>query len=211
MPILRAFSQLCEVSDKVQLLFAGKLADDIKDEFESYVRDNKLSERVKVTGYIEIEQFKEYIDMTDICMNLRYPSNGETSGSLMRILAKGRCVVVNDIGSFSEIPDDCCIKLPSVDKMGESRETGEIFNVLRRLIEEPQLCSEISSAARKYAEENLDIKVVAKKYFEYITADNAECMVTEKVIEALRNDSSLSRSDVSGIAATIAYAKGCVG
>ena len=25
--------------------------------------------------------------------------------------------IVNDIGSFSELPDDACIKLPSVEKM----------------------------------------------------------------------------------------------
>ena len=66
-------------------------------------------------------------------MNLRWPYNGETSGSLMRILAKGKCVVVNDVGSFSEIPGECCCRLPSVEELSEGEEEDEISKAMLRL------------------------------------------------------------------------------
>ncbi|MBR4628447.1 MAG: glycosyltransferase [Ruminococcus sp.] len=208
MPILQAFARLRHEHENVMLLFAGKPADDLKPELERFIADNDLADSVRITGYISIEQFKEYIDMTDICLNLRYPSNGETSGSLMRILAKGRCVVINDIGSFSEIDDDICVKLPSVETMGEVHEPDEIYSALSRLVSSPELREEKGSAARKFAEENLDLHIVARKYYEYILSGRREPALSEQMIAALRNDPNVSPSDYPEIAETLAYAKG---
>ncbi len=36
---------------------------------------------------------------------------GETSGSLQRALGLGKSVIVSDIGSFAELPDDVCLKV----------------------------------------------------------------------------------------------------
>ena len=208
MPILQAFAKLRKEHSNVKLLFAGKPADDLKPELEKFIADNKLSDCVEITGYISIEQFKEYIDMTDICLNLRYPSNGETSGSLMRILAKGRCVVINDIGSFSEIDDSICVKLPSVEKMGEVREPEEIYSALKTLVEEPEKRIAIGLAARKFAEENLDLRIVAKNYYDYILSGRKEPALNEALITSLASDGNISPSDYDGIAETLSYAKG---
>ncbi|MDE6102598.1 MAG: hypothetical protein K2F73_06450, partial [Ruminococcus sp.] len=141
-------------------------------------------------------------------INLRYPYNGETSGSLMRILAKGKCVIVNDIGSFSEIPDNSCVKLPSVEKMGESLESDKIYKVLKRLVENGQERTETGLNARKFAEEELDIKSAVEKYYNFIISEKAVCPVTEKLIETLRNDRNMTSYDVQGLSVTLSYAKG---
>lgn len=145
--------------------------------------------------------------MSDICLNLRYPYNGETSGSLMRILAKGRCVIVNDIGSFSEIPDNACIKLPSVENMGEINEPNEIYNVLKRLVENPGERLEKASYAREYAEKILDIKYIAKKYYNTISSEKIKSPVTEDLIQQLKNDVNINSSDIKGLARTLSYSK----
>lgn len=44
------------------------------------------------------------MDAADVCVNLRYPYNGESSASFMRLLGKGKCTIVNRIGSFAEVP-----------------------------------------------------------------------------------------------------------
>ena len=206
LPLLKAFAKLHKEFPQTKLLFAGKLADDIKSEFKALVREHELDDCVQVTGYIGIEQFKEFIDMTDICLNLRYPSNGETSGSLMRILAKGRCVVVNDIGSFSEIPDDACVKIENVEKMGEDREPSAIYEALRTLLEDPDEKQRIERAARQFAEEHLDLRIVAKHYYDYLCSECTEPAVTEELLDILRQDPNLSQTDISGIAGTLAYA-----
>lgn len=207
-PIVKAFAMLKKEYSNVHLLLSGKVYEDIKQELEQTINSENLGDSVTLTGYINLDKFNEYIDMTDICINLRYPYNGETSGSLMRILAKGKCVVVNDIGSFSEIPDNACLKLPSVEDMGESRETDEIYKVLKKLTENEQERSETGMNARKFAQEELDIKSAVEKYYNVISSEKSVCPVTEKLIETLRNDKNMNYSDISGISETLAYAKG---
>ena len=48
----------------------------------------------------------------DVLVNLRYPTMGETSGSVIRALSLGRPLVVSDVGWFSELPDDVVLKVP---------------------------------------------------------------------------------------------------
>ena len=206
-PLLKSFSRLEKENKNVHLMLVGKPSEDIKQELEQTINSENLNNSVTVTGYINLDKFNEYIDMTDICVNLRYPYNGETSGSLMRILAKGKCVVVNDIGSFSEIPDNACVKLPSVENMGESRESETIYNILKQLTENEKERSETGLNARKFAQEELDIKSVAEKYYNVISSPKSVCPVTEKLIETLRNDRNMPASDIKEISETLAYAK----
>ncbi len=63
-------------------------------------------------GFAPIEKFVDYIGACDIVLNLRYPTVGETSGSLQRALGLGSAVIVSDVGSFAELPDDVCLKVP---------------------------------------------------------------------------------------------------
>ena len=48
----------------------------------------------------------------DVLVNLRYPTMGETSGSVIRALSLGRPLIVSDVGWFSELPDDVVLKVP---------------------------------------------------------------------------------------------------
>ena len=46
---------------------------------------------------------------------------GESSGTLLRSLGLGRAVIVSDIGSFAEYPDEVCLKVPGGrDRRGHS-------------------------------------------------------------------------------------------
>jgi len=49
----------------------------------------------------------------DIAVNLRHPTMGETSGSVIRALSLGKPLVVSDVGWFSELPDDVALKIPA--------------------------------------------------------------------------------------------------
>jgi glycosyltransferase involved in cell wall biosynthesis len=48
----------------------------------------------------------------DVLVNLRYPTMGETSGSVIRALSLGKPLVVSDVGWFGELPDDTVLKVP---------------------------------------------------------------------------------------------------
>jgi hypothetical protein len=48
----------------------------------------------------------------DVLVNLRYPTMGETSGSVIRGLSLGKPMIVSDVGWFAELPDDVALKIP---------------------------------------------------------------------------------------------------
>jgi len=69
-----------------------------------------MSDHVTITGHVSLEEFDRHIAATDIAINLREYTVGETSASLCRIMGVGVPAVVSDIGWFSEIPNECVVK-----------------------------------------------------------------------------------------------------
>ncbi len=208
-PVLKAFHRLSKKYSNVHYYFVGSPDLTVRDELYQYIKDNQLESHVTITGYIGLEDFTRYIDATDICVNLRYPSNGETSGSLMRTLAKGKCVMINDIGSFREIPDHCCVKLPSPESMVERQEVELIYQEFERLLQEKDRIGEICANARKYAEQYLDLDRVAKQYVAFIQEERVPSL-TEEMLGKLRNEiqtRNYSSLQIEQLGRTLGYSK----
>ncbi len=208
LPLVEAFARLSEEYEHARFVFVGKLAGEIKERFDSKVAEYGLSDKLKVTGYVDIDEFADYIDATDVCFNLRWPYNGETSGSLMRILAKGKCVVVNDIGSFGELPGEACVKLQSVKEMTPEEEIAEIYGVMKRLAELKGLREALGQNARKYAKTTLDLKLVAKEYADFILRDDAPNTLAEKDLASIAAHVALvkyTKEQCRLLAKTLAY------
>lgn len=209
MPILKAFHRLSKTYSNVHYYFVGSPDSTIKDELLEYIKKNQLENSVTVTGYIGLDEFTRYIDATDLCVNLRYPSNGETSGSLMRILAKGKCVMVNRIGSFQEIPDNCCIKLPSAETLTERQEVELIYQDFERMLRENDRSAEISANARAYAEAHLDINKVAAEYVSFIQEQHIPAL-TEEMLGKLSKEMqahSYTSAQMEQLGHTLSYSK----
>ena len=209
-PILKAFSKICQNYNNIRYIFVGKLDSVLKSTFNDLVKELNLVSRITITGYTELQEFERYINMTDICLNLRYPYNGETSGSLMRILAKGKSVIVNDIGSFREIPDDACVKMPNAGEMTEQEEIEEIYNAMQLLISNNDLRMEVSQNARRYAEQNLDIDIIAKQYADFINTDNIPKInedVLRNISESEIRNKKYDDNEIISLARTLAYGK----
>ena len=209
LPILKAFHRLCMQYEQVHYYFVGLPDVGIKDELYLYIQQNHLEDKVTITGYIELDQFKSYIDATDICVNLRYPSNGETSGSLMRILAKGKCVMINDIGSFSEIPSECCVKLPSVETMADDQEIERILQEFEQLLSDKDKINQICTNARKYAETHLDIKKIVKQYASFINDGRVPALSEQllRIIEQEVHNKCYTSEQVEELVHMLGYSK----
>ena len=208
-PILRAFAKVAQRQEKARLVFVGKLDSNLEPLFYQEVQRLGFGDKVHVTGYTDLEEFKRYMDATDICLNLRWPYNGETSGSLMRILAKGKCVIVNNIGSFAEIPDDACVKIPSVESMSAKAEVDAIFEAMSKLAEDAKLREDVQHSARQFAEECLDIKKIAEQYAAFIL-ESFEPVVTEDLVGRLKKEAAekrFSEAELHSLAHTLGYIK----
>lgn len=210
LPIMRAFAKLARRNEKALLVYGGQLLPEKEDAFWNECKGLGLEGRVVVTGYISLDKFETYINATDICMNLRWPYNGETSGSLMRILGKGKCVIVNNIGSFGEIPDNACVKLPAVNQMTAREEVDAIYQAMCGLMESADRRRLLQKNARKYAEENLDLNLVARQYAGFIAARQFPVVTDELLIRVKQavDERGISLADVARIAKQLAYLAG---
>jgi glycosyltransferase involved in cell wall biosynthesis len=127
--VLDAFRRLLAEQPEVFLIFVGAI--ELTEDFNAEIAKRGLNDRVRVTGFVaDIAAFNELLRLTDVCVALRYPSNGETSAALMRILIHGKPAIVTDIGSFAEFPDDVVHKLPTPDQGDEVGRLAAAFHLL---------------------------------------------------------------------------------
>lgn len=181
---LEAFALAYEKNESIKYFLVGEPNTEMKEYINKFCEDSGLGENIVVTGFTDLSAFKDYINMADICINLRYPYNGETSASLMQILAAGKAVIVSDIGSFSEVPDNCCIKVPVSLNDTDDSEVKAIYNALEKLITDKCYLDTISSNAREFAKENLDIEKIAKQYADFMNEKKRK-IINEKLLETL--------------------------
>jgi glycosyltransferase involved in cell wall biosynthesis len=71
-----------------------------------------IADRTTVTGYVDDVNFWAHLNACDIVFSLRYPSGGETSGTLVRALGLGKAAIAFDYGPFADFPDDALVKIP---------------------------------------------------------------------------------------------------
>ena len=206
-PLLKAGIRFLKDYQEAELIFVGKLDESLKKEFDRVRHNSSVEDRIKVTGYTALDEFCKYIDATDVCFNLRYPYNGENSGSLARIMSRGKCVVVNEVGSFGELPDDSCVKLPPADSMKPAKEENSIYQTMCRLAALPALRKELGAAARAYAEKELDLNIIGMKYAKFIHSPTKN-NINENLLRRIQYEMTKNRysdDEIRGIARTLAY------
>jgi glycosyltransferase involved in cell wall biosynthesis len=144
--------------------FKFYIVGEVPGEIEAKISQSGLpDDMVVLTGHVKLTLFLQYMKASDICVNLRYPVHGETSGSLHRLLGMGKPVLVSNVGSFREYPDDAVIKIDVTHK-----EEDQIYEALKLLLDNPQKKLEIGNIGYTYAKEHLDIEKVAKAYRYFI-------------------------------------------
>lgn len=196
--IIKACKLLKDKGYKFVMYFVGKINDDyVKNRYDSLVKESGLEKEIIVTGYTELNDFIKYIDSVDICLNLRYPYNGETSGVLVRSLSKGKCIITNNVGFFGELPDDVCYKINAVEKFKNDEEEIEtIANSIEELIKNKELRERLEKNARKYAVENLDLNILIPKYLTVLNNTNHTDIVNlDSIISLIKQDKDYNKYD----------------
>ncbi len=107
---LRALAARRHELPPFRYVIAGELRPHELD-IEALVDELGLRAHVLLLGYVPEAAFFALARAADVVINLRYPIGGETSGTMIRALGCGACVVVVDRGPFAEIPDRAAVKL----------------------------------------------------------------------------------------------------
>jgi glycosyltransferase involved in cell wall biosynthesis len=139
---LRAFARLKKERPDALYLLVGE----VSPHYDlAGILTPELSEGVVLVGRTELDDFLRYMVAADVAVNLRYPTAGETSGTLIRLLGLGRPVIVSNLGAFSEIPDGACAKVD----LDESEE-DLLFAYLQALAADEGLRREMGENARRH-------------------------------------------------------------
>ena len=151
--LLEAFARLRRRFPEARLVLAGAVAADVE------LDDGHLGDGVVRLDHLDENDLWQLLADCDVCVSLRGPTMGETSGMAIRALSLGKPLVVSDLGWFSELPDSVALKVP-VDE----RELDELTAVLERLAGDDELRSRMGAAALEYARREHDLDRVADRY-----------------------------------------------
>jgi len=161
--VLSAFSKVADRHPEALLLIVGQDAPtrSLGRALERYPH----RDRVRMTGYVGLPDFYRALRAADAVVNLRFPTLGESSGSFARALAVGRATIVNDAGSFADVPPDATLRVELDDDQVEA-----VAAHLLRLAADPALRDRVEAAARAYAAAELDPARCAVRYVEAAAA-----------------------------------------
>jgi glycosyltransferase involved in cell wall biosynthesis len=109
------------------------------------------------TGFTSLEEFSSWISFSDLIVNLRYTSMGETSGALVRILKASKPCIVSDDAWFAELPNDVVIKL----KNPLSLQT--LTTTMKDLIENSDRRLAIKNNINEFMKKHYDASIIANQ------------------------------------------------
>jgi glycosyltransferase involved in cell wall biosynthesis len=124
-----------------------------------------LEDIVTITGYVDRAAFEDYVAAADICLNLRHPTAGETSASLLRILGAGRATLVTASGSFAELPASVAAQVDP-----DASEGDLLLAYCRLLIARPDLRAALGTNARAYVAREHTLDGAAAGYMRFLAA-----------------------------------------
>jgi glycosyltransferase involved in cell wall biosynthesis len=152
--LLEAFASFRRTRPGARLLLVGAAGErfDVQRRLERL----GLTEGVERLDYVPEDRLWSLMAACDVLVNLRYPTMGETSGSVIRALSLGKALVVSDVGWFAELPDNVALKVP-VDE----RETAVIEAALGVAADHGAV---LGAAAQEYVAREHDLARVADAY-----------------------------------------------
>jgi glycosyltransferase involved in cell wall biosynthesis len=163
--LLAAFARLHAERPRARLVVVGAV-DSVLDDVVAGARGlaGGLGEAVTVVGHVgELDRFLDWMRAVDVAVNLRHPTGGETSGTVIRLLGLGKPLVVSDAGAFGEIPDGCAAKVP-VDE----REEDVLAAYLGALAADPGLGRALGGAARRHMAAHHSLAGSARGYADFL-------------------------------------------
>jgi glycosyltransferase involved in cell wall biosynthesis len=158
--LLAAIKTLTDKGCKIRIAFFGKLN---YEPLKEIIAEKKLKDIVVVTGYLDKQEYDVALSLCDIIVNLRYPSMGESSGTLCESFQYGKPVFVSDISQYKEFPDEVCWKVP----VGQY-EIPVLEHMTEYLITHEEARVALGANARQYADTVLNPEKIARHYYDVL-------------------------------------------
>ena len=192
--LVEAFAQVVEHEPEAKLLLVGTASEEIHIDGGLAEIEQAHPGSVIRLPYVEEDRLWNLIAACDVCVCLRYPTMGETSGIAIRALVCGRPLIVSDVGWFSELADDIAVRVPVGD--GEVAGIAEQMTVLAG---NPERRAQMSAAASRYADDDLAVAHVAERYRRALVDAAGGDRVRASVLHDVAQAASGARLDAGGV------------
>ena len=158
--VLRAMRQAWDAGAGAVLLVAGEF---VSRDLERAVAPLLRDPRILRTGHLPEPDFWRFAAITDVCVNLRHPAAGETSGIAIRLMGIGKAVACTTGDEIDRIPETACLRIdPGV------AEQEMLSNMIRWLARERQCAEEIGRRAARHIAAHHAPESVAQKFWDEI-------------------------------------------
>lgn len=119
---------------------------------------------IRRLGYVPDADLPDLFAASDCCVNLRYPTAGETSAAVLRLMSAGLPTIVTDTGAFSDLPDDAVLKVPPNAFEGEI-----LVAYLRALATNVAFRRAIGANARAFVEREHTMRRATEGYLDLLS------------------------------------------
>jgi glycosyltransferase involved in cell wall biosynthesis len=156
-PTLKAFARLRRICPEVGLLVAGEIhSSDLARAAEPYF----TAPGIRRLGHMTEPEFALASEAVDCCINLRYPSAGETSAIAIRLMGLGKPVIVTEGPENAAFPENGFLSVVS-----GSGEEEHLFQTMAVLAGTPSIGKEMGRQAAQHLIRYHSVEAVAEKYW----------------------------------------------
>jgi glycosyltransferase involved in cell wall biosynthesis len=154
--VLETITDLRARHPDLLFVIAGQLEQ--RAQLQHQIEESGLQKNVLLTGYLDAVEFQRWIERADVIVNLRFPSTGEMSGTLIRSLAAGKPVIISRLANLQEIPRDAVLRVRP------DREREDLTAMLDALMRDSQLRGRVAANAKRFIEEHHSDSRVRAQY-----------------------------------------------
>jgi glycosyltransferase involved in cell wall biosynthesis len=143
--VIKAIGQSDDLKNKVVYRLVGAVEQDFAGELLALAKE--LGVRLVIRGEVDDETLAHELANADVACCLRWPTLEAASASTIEAMLCGKATVVTDTGFYSELPDDCVLKI------SPEKEVGDIKNALVKLSSDVIFRRQLGESAAYYAAE----------------------------------------------------------
>jgi len=163
------------------------------------IKQNSKTSQVKITGWTQTDEFKEYLSIANIGVQLRTMSRGETSAAVLDCMNYGISTIINANGSMADINDEVVYKLE--DEFTQQ----ELICALEELYTNNNKRDILGQKAKDVILKEHDPEKCAKEYFEtietfYDKVDNEKDGLIDKIV---KNNINIDDKELKNLADAI--------
>lgn len=158
---LEAFAQFLAQHPNARLLLVGSVSPNY--DVGALIQSWGIEHAARCTGFVSMDDYQNYVAASDLCLNLRFPSAGETSASLLRLFAAGKATLVTRTAAYAELPDSICVKIEP-----DAHEKNLLLEYLLYFAAHPQARDALGANARAYAQQHHTLERAAQGYIDFL-------------------------------------------